>query len=338
MIFFRKTHFPKFNIFGGALCALALIGVIADLRAQQPDGTSLPMDGRAPSGASDGWQSGETVHLIGLPAIREKEKGSLSISPVALTFASPGGRASVQRAEILNVSIGDVNVETGGTAGKITRAMIPFGGGSVLATVTHKQFGLLTIEFRDQHGALHGAVFLLPKDESLQAQMQLGEQTSPHSIQPPHGPCETNGVVSADSIKVAAITTLGTPVPAEYKTSIYEQLVSRLRQEGRFTAVYRDGDDDPKAACPKYNVVLTLDAFKKGNAVVRASTGPVGFFVGATSLKFQVQVQARDGRMLLDRDLNASQRGDTDSLNIADKIAKSLTKEIKKAGMHAARS
>lgn len=338
MIFRCKTHFSKFNRFASALCTLAVIGVIVPLQAQQPDGSALPSHESAPSGAYEEWHSGETVHLIGLPEIKEKEKGLLSISPTALTFASPGGRASVQRAEISNVSTGDVNVETGGTAGKITRAIIPFGGGSALATVTHKQLGLLTIEFRDQRNALHGAVFLLPKDEALQAQQQLGEQTSPHSTEPPQGRCETNGGVLPDSIKVAVITTPGDPVPAEYRMLIYEQLVRRLREEGRFTAVYRDSDDEPEAACPKYHLVLTLDAFKKGNAAVRASTGPVGFFVGATKLKFHVQVQALNGRMLIDKDLKASQRGDTDSLNIADKITKSLTKELEKASMHAARS
>ena len=335
MICFCEFPLPKFNTSAIALCALVLIGLVLPLQAQQPDD---PAFATALSAASGRWQSGEAVHLIGLPEIREKEKGSLSISADALTFTSPYGRASVPRAKILNVSVGDVTLETGGTAGKITRAIIPFGGGSAVATVSHKNSGILTIEFRDQRGALHGAVFLLSKDEASQAQQQLGVPTSPHPMESLHGQCETNGVATPDTIKVGSIMTLGAPVPTEYKVLIYEQLLRQLRDAKRFTAIYRDGDEGPEAACPKYNLVLTLEAFNKGNAAVRASTGPVGFFVGATKLTFHLQVQGINGRIILDKELQASKRGDTDSLGIADTIAKKLTKELRKDGMRTAQS
>ena len=337
MNYLRKTKITALNIVACAFCTLALTG-FAPLQAQQANGTAMPVDGQDPSSVASGWQSEDTVHLIGFPDVKQKEKGSLSISPSALTFVSVQGSASVSRAEMVNVSIGDVSIESGGTAGKITRAIIPFGGGSALATVTHKNFSLLTIEFHDQHDALHGAVFLLPKDEALQAQQQLGTQALPRPTEPPHGHCDTNGGALPETITVAAITSQGVPVPAEYRMLIYEQLVRRLREEGRYSAVYRDGDDEPEAACSKYNLVLTLNAFKKGNAAVRASTGPVGFFVGATKLRFELQLQDMNGKTVFHKALQASQRGDTDSLNIADKIAKELTKQIKNGNVQAARS
>ena len=71
---------------------------------------------------------------------------------------------------------------------------------------------------------------------------------------------------------------------------------------------------------------------------MRASTGPVGFFVGATSLKFHALVRGLGGETLLDKDFKVSKRGDSESLDVTDKIAKSLSKKLKKADQHTAPS
>ncbi len=147
MILLPKANVLSLNAVFCALCIFTVTSSTLPLRGQQPDVT-----------APAGWHSDEAVHLIGLPDIREKKKGSLSISSEDLIFTSPEGRASVSRSEISSVTVGDVRVETGGTTGKITRAIIPFGGGSALATVSNKQVSLLTIEFRDERAALHGVV------------------------------------------------------------------------------------------------------------------------------------------------------------------------------------
>jgi hypothetical protein len=331
VILTRKAH----HLIGRSIllfmCTFALAALIQPLRAQQLENPSQQPNGEGISDSSGAWHSDQAVHLIGLPEIKEKVKGSLSISPATLSFAAPEGHASIERSKILTVTVGDVRVETGGTAGKITRAIIPYGGGSVLATVTNKQVSLLTIEFRDERNALHGTVFLLPKNEAVQAQQQLGPQTAPAPVETPHGSCQTSGGAPPDTIQVAAIAVQGEPVPAEYRVLLYEQLLRQLRKEGSFTGVYRVGDDAPAAACPKYSLVLTVNAFKKGNAAVRASIGPLGFFVGTTTMKFHVQVQDLNRKMLFDKDIQASERGDSDSLNVANKIAKSLTKSLNKA-------
>jgi hypothetical protein len=125
-------------------------------------------------------------------------------------------------------------------------------------------------------------------------------------------------------------------VPDEYKVLLYEQLLLRIREEDTFLSIYRDGDDSAAAACPEYGFTLTIGAFKKGNEALRASTGPVGFFVGTTSVKFHSVVQDRNSRKLLDKNFKVSKRGDSESLEIADKIAKSLAGKLRKAGEHAA--
>ena len=303
---------------------LTVTSVTGSLHAQR----SLPS-------AANGFTA---VHLIGLPEVKTKAKGSISFPSGALAFTSPGGNASIARATMLRATVGDERMEPGGTAGRISRAIIPFGGGLALAAATNKQVSLLTIEFRDEHDALHGAVFVLPKEEALQAQQQLNLPDVPTKVQPQQPACNAGGVVHANAIRVASIETPGEPVPAEYRVLLYEQLLLRLREQGTFAAIYRDGDDTPGAACAEYSFTLTLTGFKKGNAALRASTGPVGFFVGATSLTFHDRVQDANGSDLIDDDFKVSERGDTESLNVADKVARSLTAKLKKASGRSKRS
>jgi hypothetical protein len=324
----RQTNTSRYRVIPCVIAFFSLPMMISPLRAQQPE----------PSALAAAWHSDQATQLIGMPEVKANIRGSLSISPDSLIFTTPNDHAFIDRVEILAVTIGDVQVESGGTAGKITRAIIPFGGGAAVATLTHKQFSLLTVEFRDNADAFHGAVFLLPKDEAVQAQQQLGSLAIRAQVERPLPSCKTGASVHLNTLKVASIATAGESIPAEYRVLLYEQLVQRLRSGTIFAAVYRDGDDSAAAECPGYNLTLTLDTFKKGNAALRASTGPVGFFVGATSLKFHALVQDAKGGTLLDKDFTVSKRGDSDSLDVTDKIARELTKELAKASKRQARS
>jgi hypothetical protein len=84
------------------------------------------------------------------------------------------------------------------------------------------------------------------------------------------------------------------------------------------------------AACPELVIRVKLTAFNKGNAVLRAATGPVGVFVGVTSLQVHLELSDPMGKKLAGKDLRASERGDSDSLDVADEIAKSVAKDLKK--------
>ena len=90
------------------------------------------------------------------------------------------------------------------------------------------------------------------------------------------------------SIKVATIDSTELPVPEEYKVLVYEQLIRRLQEKSGYETIYREGDTSAAAACPERVIQVKLTAFNKGNAVLRASTGPVGVFVGVTSLQVQI--------------------------------------------------
>jgi hypothetical protein len=142
--------------------------------------------------------------------------------------------------------------------------------------------------------------------------------------------CVPDGEYSS-SLKVATIDSIELPVPEEYKVLLYEQLIRRLQEKSGYENIYREGDSSAAAACPELVIRVKLTAFNKGNAVLRATTGPVGVFVGVTSLQVHLDLSDSVGKKkLIDEDLKASERGDSDSLDVADEIAKSIAKKLKK--------
>jgi hypothetical protein len=224
-------------------------------------------------------------------------------------------------------------METGGRAGRIGRKLIPYGGGSVVAIMTQTQVDLLTVEFRDAHDAYHGAVFILPKSEALNAVRVLGSPMAQQAVEEPRSAC-TQPPLDPASMKLATISTVGAPVPVGYKVLLYERMMRRIQEDARFGHLYRDGDRSPEAACPMLQLTITLNTFTKGNQAVRASTGPLGMFIGVTKIKYHIHLTTFDGKILLDQDLKEAERGDSNSLDIADKIAKSVRKKLKKTPVH----
>jgi hypothetical protein len=74
---------------------------------------------------------------------------------------------------------------------------------------------------------------------------------------------------------------------------------------------------------------LKVAAFRKGNAVVRASAGMLGNAMGATKVKFRVVASDARGRTVVEKELKASAKGDGESLDVAVKVAKSVGKKVK---------
>ncbi|MEZ2346500.1 hypothetical protein [Terriglobus sp. RCC_193] len=281
------------------------------------------------------WKSEHASHLLGLLEAAPNTKGSLSLSPNGLVFTSAAGETAIESGHILAVSAGDVRMEKGGRAGRLGRMLIPFGGGAVLAAVAQGQVDLLTVEFRDSHDAYHGAVFLLPKSEALAAAKAFGPPVVEGPVNDEGPPCGQVPAVPA-SIKLRNVAVEGPPIPAEYRVLLYEQMIRGIHADAHFGQIYRDGDRLPAAHCPEFQLMLTLTTFAKGNAAVRSTVGPLGMFLGLTSLKVHAQLIDHTGAVILNRDFKESQRGDTDSLDVANKIAKSVTKKLKKTAAHQA--
>jgi hypothetical protein len=272
--------------------------------------------------------------LIGLPGIDPNTPGELIVGPSTVRFAAvQGGRAEILRHRILSVSVGDERIETGGTAGRIARILIPYGGGLALGAVTHKKVSLLTIEYLDSDGQYHGAVFLVSAEdlagplEPLQSSMN--EWTS--FSEPAQTACVAQNV-QLNTVQLRAITAdVTSAFPPEDRVLLYENIVKKLQAEKSVSTVYRAGRYSTNAPCAEFSVTVRAVAFKKGDQAVRASVGPLGHFVGTTRLAYHLTVVTNDGRPVMDEDLKASEGSDTDSLNITKVISKSVVKNLKKS-------
>lgn len=322
----RSRYFSFPELFFGSL--LNVVVSIQILTAQQGPQPSSAVVVKAASNQFL-WQSGNVTEFIGLPEVKAKTKGSLAISPTEIIFTAPSGQASIDRNRMISASSGDERIETGGKKGKVIRLIAnnvaPYGSGGVLGLVTQRQIDLLTIEFRDKHDAYHGTVFVLPKGEADLALKQLAPTTSLLIEEQPRPICSSS-TVTPKTIRVAPIGSSELYLPREYRVILYEQLLNRLRQDTGFENAYRDGD----LLCPEFNLAVEVKSFRKGNAMLRASAGFVGDVFGATILKLHVTLRDYQGEPLLDHNFRAMALGDSESLDVAAKIARSVDKKLRK--------
>jgi len=307
------------------VCGLALCATSASVWGQSADSTALVV--RTSTGIV--WKSDQAKYRIGLSGIEPKASGTLTLSPTELVFSTSKGRVSIERNRIFAVTVGGERKETGGIAAWATRMALPFGGGAILATMTQAQVDLLTVEFRDEHDSYHGAVFILPKTEALHFQEKYGPIAPESRVERPKSPCASKRG-RPSSLEIATIDSTELSIPTEYRVLLYEQLVRRLQETSDYEKIYREGDSSAAATCPELLIQVKSTGFNKGNAVFRATTGPVGVFVGVTSLQVHLELSDSVGKKLMDEDLKASERGDSDSLDVADEVAKSVAKELKK--------
>jgi len=277
---------------------------------------------------SSGWSSTHAVHVLGMPDVKAKESGTLTITPQQLKFTGKSANSAIDLPSIVALSAGNERVELWGMKGRLMRMAVPYGGGAAFATFMHHQRDMLTVEFVDSLGRYHGAVFYLPGNEAEQA---LHNITAPvdvrHDVS--NAPCST-ARVDPNSILVKRPASGQIDFPVAYRVLVYEHIVERLHQVPG-TEVDRDGVTDGRENCSQYTMRLTTTAFKPGSQVKRASMGPVGFFVGVTQITLDVEITDGKGTTLVHDQIKATQRGESESMNVIDTLAKQVVKKWTKA-------
>lgn len=225
--------------------------------------TSVPLPGsvhaalsvsRSPI-QSSGWSSTHAVHVLGMPEIKAKENGTLTITPQRFTFSAKSASSTIDLPSIVAISAGNERVELWGMKGRLMRMAVPYGGGAAFATFMHHQRDMLTVEFVDSQGGYRGSVFFLPGNEAEQALRNI----TPSAVAPREGPsvpCAVTGV-KPNSILVKQPTFGQTDFPAAYRVLVYEHIVERLRKVPGIE-VQRDGQEN----CSQYTMQLSMTAFR----------------------------------------------------------------------------
>jgi hypothetical protein len=110
-------------------------------------------------------------------------------------------------------------------------------------------------------------------------------------------------VSKASAIQVMMIQSDEIKLPAEFQISLYEDLINQLEKKGGFQRVFRDGD---KGATVPDLIILhsNVRGFKKGSEMARNVTT----VAGKTSIDIHCQFTDKDGKVLLEQNLNGKVR------------------------------
>ena len=124
-----------------------------------------------------------TVQVIGLSGLKENTKGRLTVVNGTLRFVHAKGNADVAAAAIEDVVTGkDSQRAIGGTFGTVASVAAPYGSG-ILLSLLRKKVDILTIQYRDADGGLHGAVFTMPRGKADPIKKELVAQGA-HTSEP----------------------------------------------------------------------------------------------------------------------------------------------------------
>ena len=125
--------------------------------------------------------------VIGLENIKPNMKGTLSLLPNGLEFATGKNRVDISTASIQDIFTGqESRQDVSGPAGTVAKAGIPYGGGRIVSLFSHN-VEVLTVEYVDSNGGFHGTVFVLSPGKATVLKNQLvaqGAKVTNH-VQPP---------------------------------------------------------------------------------------------------------------------------------------------------------
>ena len=114
------------------------------------------------------------THLLGFENAKNNCTGTLTIQNDSLQFQQHDETpAQVKIGSVRDVLLGEESKQVGGTPMTLGKAAAPFGGGRVVSLVAHKKYDTLTLEYVDDAGGFHGAIFQLPQGQAEVVKREL---------------------------------------------------------------------------------------------------------------------------------------------------------------------
>ncbi len=117
------------------------------------------------------------THLMGFENAKSNCNGTLSIENDALQFQQNGKTgAQIKVDSVRDVFLGGESKQVGGLPMTVGKAAAPFGGGRVVSLFAHKKYDILTLEYLDTDGGIHGAIFQLDKGQGEVVKNELSNR------------------------------------------------------------------------------------------------------------------------------------------------------------------
>jgi hypothetical protein len=106
------------------------------------------------------------THILGFANASNNSTATLFVQDDSLQFQQNGKPAAkVKIALVRDVLLGEESKQVGGLPMTLGKAAAPYGGGRVVSLFSHKKYDILTLEYVDSDGGIHGAIFQLTKGQ-----------------------------------------------------------------------------------------------------------------------------------------------------------------------------
>jgi hypothetical protein len=141
-----------------------------------------------PSAHLFGWQSGpppastidggtHATHVLGLENVKRGAKGRLMVVDKTLLFVSGASRTKISIPSIQDVFTGEESQElVRGKTGLLVELAMPYESSRVVSLLASRKIDVLTLEYRDSNGGLHGVIFTLSKGKAPQFMRLLADE------------------------------------------------------------------------------------------------------------------------------------------------------------------
>ena len=133
--------------------------------------------------------------------------------------------------------------------------------------------------------------------------------------------------LSVSAIQIEPVEIGDVKLPPEFRVAVYENLVQEVSKSGKFQHVYRSGDRAASDVPDLVTVRMKVKGFKHGSQRTREVTT----LAGATSLDLGVEVTGRDGKVLVDRDVEGKVRFFGGNLRATYDFSKKVAKILRQA-------
>jgi len=125
----------------------------------------------------------EVKCVIGCGDMKPGAVGTLALLSTGIQFTTAKQKVDIATSSITDIFTGaESRQDISGAVGTGLKAAVPYGGGRVLSLFSHG-VEVLTVEFTDANGGVHGAIFVLGKGKATEVKNQLvaqGAKTSSH--------------------------------------------------------------------------------------------------------------------------------------------------------------
>jgi hypothetical protein len=174
-----KTR-PRFGIKkpgrSAVLCVtLALVYISVHLLGQQ--------SGPPPASPVNGGT--HATHVLGLEHLKRGAEGRLMVVNKTLLFKSGASTTKISIPSTQDVFTGEESQElVRGKTGFLVELAMPYESSRVVSLLASRKIDILTLEYRDSNGGLHGAIFTLRKGEAPRIMRLLVDQGADAGVVP----------------------------------------------------------------------------------------------------------------------------------------------------------